>query len=134
MPKYFFSQFPTTYLTLCFSKSISIEHEALILLRKFAKIYFYLSLFFLVEPQILNMQCPSSKVEGSKLTLSCNATGNPPPNITWIWKDTGDVLGSNEELTFSAVNRSQTGNYQCLARNGIANSSTRTCSLEVFCK
>ena len=80
------------------------------------------------------MQCPSSLTEGSNVTLHCNATGNPPPNITWIWQDTGDVLGSSEQLTLTAVNPNQAGTYQCQAWNGIGNNSTRTCSLDVLCK
>ncbi|XP_022799235.1 deleted in malignant brain tumors 1 protein-like, partial [Stylophora pistillata] len=83
-------------------------------------------------PQVINMHCPSSPVLGSREIFFCNVTGNPFPNVTWIWEDTGDVLSRSEELTFSAVNRSQAGNYQCLAWNGIGNSSTRTCSLDVF--
>ena len=80
------------------------------------------------------MQCPISISEGSNVTLHCNVTGNPPPNITWIWQDTGDVLGSSQQLALIAINRSQTGNYQCHTWNGIGNSSTETCSLDVFCK
>ena len=89
---------------------------------------------FAVKSQVLNIQCPTSITEGSNVSLHCNATGNPPPNITWIWQDTGDVLGSSEQLTLTAVNRSQAGTYQCQAWNGIGNSSTETCSLDVFCK
>ena len=80
------------------------------------------------------MQCPTSITEGSDVSLHCNATGNPPPNITWIWQDTGDLLGSSEQLTLIAINRSQAGTYQCQAWNVIGNSSTITCSLDVFCK
>ena len=80
------------------------------------------------------MQCPTSITEGSNVTLHCNATGNPPPNITWIWQSTGDVLGSSKQLTLTAVNRSQAGTYQCLAWNGISSNSAGTCSLDVFCK
>ena len=79
------------------------------------------------------MQCPTSITEGMDVTLHCNATGNPPPNITWIWQKTGDVLGSSEQLTLTAVSRSQVGTYQCQAANGIGNSS-RTCQFDVFCK
>ena len=79
------------------------------------------------------MQCPTSITEGSDVTLHCIATGNPLPNITWIWQDTGDVFGSSEQLTLTAVNRSQAGTYQCFAWNGIGNSS-RTCQFDVFCK
>ena len=80
------------------------------------------------------MQCPTSITEGSDVTLHCLATGNPPPNITWIWQNTGDVLGSSEQLTLTAVNRSQAGTYQCLAWNGIYNNATSACLLDVFCK
>ena len=89
---------------------------------------------FSVEPQVRIMQCPTSITEGIDVTLHCYATGNPPPNITWIWQNTGDVLSSSEQLTLTAVNRSQAGTYQCQAWNGISNSSTETCSLDVFCK
>ena len=91
-------------------------------------------IIFSVEPQVFNMYCPTSITEGSNVSLHCNATGNPPPNITWIWQNTEDVLGSSEQLTLTAVNRSQAGTYQCQAWNGIGNSSTETCSLDVFCK
>ena len=78
------------------------------------------------------MQCPTSITEGSNVTFHCKATGNPPPNITWIWQDTGDVLGISEQLTLTAVSRSQAGTYQCLAWNGIGISSVRDCLLDVF--
>ena len=78
------------------------------------------------------MQCPTSITEGSDVTIHCNATGNPPPNVTWIWQDTGDVLGSSEQLTLIAVNRTQAGTYQCHAWNGIGISSVRDCLLDVL--
>ena len=90
--------------------------------------------FFSVEPQVLNIECPTSITEGSNVTLQCNATGNPPSNFTWIWQNTGDVLGSSEQLTLIAVNRTQAGTYQCLASNGIGNNATSACLLDVFCK
>ncbi|XP_020609292.1 limbic system-associated membrane protein-like, partial [Orbicella faveolata] len=69
----------------------------------------------LVEPEVSTQECPSPVTEGSNVTLHCNASGNPPPSITWIWQDTGDVLTHRELLTLTAVNRSQAGSYQCLA-------------------
>ena len=90
--------------------------------------------FRIDEPLVLNLECPASIIEGHNATLHCNATGNPPPNINWIRKDTGDVLGTNEQLTLTDVRRSEAGTYQCSAWNGIGNNSTRTCSVDVYCK
>ena len=91
-------------------------------------------LFLLGDPLVLNFECPTSVIEGYDATLHCNATGNPLPNITWIQQDTKDVLGTTKQLTLTAVNRNKTGTFQCIAWNGIGNNSTRTCTLDVFCK
>lgn len=91
-------------------------------------------IIFAVEPEVSTQECPSPVTEGSNVTLHCNASGNPPPSITWIWQDTGDVLTRRELLILTAVNGSQAGSYQCLASNGIGNNSTRTCNLDVLCK
>lgn len=80
------------------------------------------------------MHCPTKIVEGSNITLHCNATGNPAPNIVWIWWYTGSVLGRTEKLTLTDVDRGQTGAYLCRAWNGIGSNSTRTCSLDVYCE
>ena len=93
-----------------------------------------ITFFFIVEPLVLNLECPRLLFEGYNATLHCNATGNPPPNINWIRKDTGVVLGTNEQLALTDVRRSEAGTYQCSAWNGIGNNSTRTCSLDVYCK
>lgn len=86
------------------------------------------------HPQIFDMHCPTTIVEGSNVTLHCNVTGNPLPNIVWIWRYTGSVLGRSEKLTLTDVNRSQTGTYLCRAWNGIGSNSTRTCGLDVYCE
>ena len=97
-------------------------------------ICFFFFFFFSVEAQVQALHCPSSVTEGSSVNLQCNATGNPSPNITWIWQDTGIVLGSNGHFVLVDVHRSHTGIYQCHAWNGIGNSSINTCYLDVFCK
>lgn len=80
------------------------------------------------------MHCPTTTVEGGNVTLHCNAIGNPSPNITWVWQDTGYVLGRSEKLTLKEVDRSQTGTYLCRAWNGIGGNSTRACNLNLYCK
>ena len=93
-----------------------------------------LVLTFTVEPTVSVKPCPSSYTEGSNVTLYCNATGNPLPNVAWINQGTGEILTSNEQLILTAVNRSQAGPYQCHASNGIVRNFTRTCTLDVLCK
>ena len=110
-----------------------------ILFYRYSKIFQLISsvfvfFFFSVEAQVQALHCPSSVTEGSSVNLQCNATGNPSPNITWIWQDTGIVLGSNGHFVLVDVHRSHTGIYQCHAWNGIGNSSINTCYLDVFCK
>ncbi|XP_078379803.1 hemicentin-1-like isoform X4 [Oculina patagonica] len=84
------------------------------------------------KPSVSVQLCPSSFTEGSNVTLHCNATGNPPPTITWIQRKTGDILASSEQLFLAAVNRSQAGPYQCHASNGIGSNSSRICNLDVL--
>ncbi|XP_022778506.1 scavenger receptor cysteine-rich domain-containing group B protein-like, partial [Stylophora pistillata] len=84
------------------------------------------------ESRAQALQCPSLVTEGSSVHLQCIAIGNPPPNITWIWKGTGDVLGGNEQLILFDVHRNQAGTYQCHAWNGIGNGSISTCRLDVL--
>ena len=86
------------------------------------------------ESRAQALQCPSLVTEGSSVHLQCIATGNPLPNITWIWKGTGDVLGGNEQLILFDVHRNQAGTYQCHAWNGIGNGSISTCRLDVLRK
>nr|XP_058955959.1 B-cell receptor CD22-like [Pocillopora verrucosa] len=60
-------------------------------------------------------------VEGVKMSLQCNVTAaNPEPNITWYSATGNDTVLSNAvHLTFSNISRSNSGNYFCVAENGI---------------
>ena len=113
-----------------------VQKRNFILFYRYSKVFKLTSsaVFFSVETQVQALHCPSSVTEGSSVNLQCNATGNPFPNITWIWRDTGIVVGSNDHLILLNVHRSHTGIYQCHAWNGIGNSSISTCYLDVFCK
>ncbi|XP_053706380.1 protein turtle homolog A isoform X2 [Synchiropus splendidus] len=57
-------------------------------------------------------------VVGSDLSLECEATGNPPPTISWS-KD-GSIIDSRPEngvLLLKAVNMQSAGQYSCQASN-----------------
>ena len=64
------------------------------------------------------------------ISLVCLASGTPLPNITWNREGEGDIDNSSEsrvvnathvtsELTLVATGQQDTGQYNCLADNGI---------------
>ena len=87
---------------------------------------------FTVPPKSAIQNCPSHVTEGHNVTLYCNATGNPPPEVAWI--RSGDVLVKDSVHVISAINRSLSGIFQCMAWNGIGNNYTANCTVDVHCK
>ncbi|XP_076036266.1 neurotrimin-like [Oratosquilla oratoria] len=88
----------------------------------------------LVPPDILNDETSSDTTvsEGDDVTLRCQATGHPTPNITWKREDGkpivsklaprefiqhDEIQGSN--LTLHQVTRRQMGAYLCMASNKV---------------
>lgn len=93
-----------------------------------------------------SQQTPAGLVtvsEGSNANLSCRATGNPSPDITWRREDnepiflnglqTSDGLtkveGSSIQLT--SVSRLNSGAYLCIASNGVQPSASKRQILDV---
>ena len=80
--------------------------------------------------------------EDSTVTLSCNATGKPTPNITWTrvtvnGTTDGVPLHPVVDGTFliSNINRSSNGStYRCTATNGVGDPVNRTVTVTVRCK
>ncbi len=70
-------------------------------------------------------------MENKEVTFHCTATGNPTPKITWI-KD-GETVAQGDILSFKA-NRNHSGNYWCLAQNGLDITVNGSASLDVQCK
>ena len=75
------------------------------------------------------------------MTLSCDATGNPVPTISWT-KD-GSPIGSsyrislsadNKQLTIMNLNRTDSEEYQCVADNSLGNDTSNVATLNVQCK
>ena len=71
---------------------------------------------------------------GADITLTCSATGEPPPTITWTKVlDNGSdsvVLFTGEQFALSN-NRSNAGTYRCTAGNGIGNPVNHTARLTI---
>ena len=75
------------------------------------------------------------------MTLSCNASGNPEPTISWT-KD-GSPINSNsrnslsednKQLTIANVNRTDSGEYRCVASNSVGNKTSNAATLDIKCK
>ena len=81
-------------------------------------------------------QLPSSTIatENSNITLHCNATGNPPPNITWTKDGSNTVLYQGESFTISSISSGQAGLYVCTAWNGVGSKANASATVAVYCK
>ena len=81
-------------------------------------------------------QRPSSKVvvEGENVTLHCNATGNPAPNITWTKDGSSTVLYQGETYSIVNIQRQATGDYTCTAWNGVGGKANVTATVNVHCE
>ena len=76
---------------------------------------------------------------GSVVTLSCNATGKPVPNITWtrVWKngtDSGEKISMDGFYIISKTSRSSSGTYRCTASNGVGIPANQTTEVNVGSK
>ena len=71
-------------------------------------------------------------VEGSSRNLTCNVSGIPPPNVTWIEEGSGQRTPGNV-LRLIDIYRNQSGEYRCEARNRCGNKSVST-FVDVLCK
>lgn len=77
------------------------------------------------------------------MTLSCNATGNPQPTISWTRNGFPVNTSNNSSISFSEdkklltitnVNRTDSGEYRCLANNSLGNETSDVARLDVQCK
>ena len=75
------------------------------------------------------------------MSLSCNATGNPVPKISWT-KDGSPVSNNsrislsqdNKQLNITNVSRTDSGEYRCVASNSVGNETSNAAKLDVQCK
>ena len=77
-------------------------------------------------------------VEGNKLLLTCNASGEPEPSMSWTRIGSSNVLSVSPSLTIVNVSRPGTADnliqYQCTASNGVGTPATATVYVTVVCK
>ena len=93
-------------------------------------------------PEITVYPEAQTKTEGENVTLSCNVSGNPAPTLI-SWTRNGTAVNSSGRFNFSAdkkqltitnVDRKDSGEYQCVARNSLGSASSNAATLNVQCK
>ena len=69
-------------------------------------------------------------------TLTCNASGDPNPNITWTKSGVpaSQFNASGYVLHLVDVKREDAGSYICTASNGFGNSATAIDIVNIRCK
>ena len=72
--------------------------------------------------------------EGFDLTLLCNSTGKPPPNITWTRVSEDELLFVGNPWHIANINRTYSGTYRCIADNGVPSPVNSTISINVLCE
>ena len=93
-----------------------------------------------MPPRIANVSNDQVACEGSLVTLSCNATGKPTPNISWTkvednGRDSAPLLPAVDgKYVMSNIQRSANGTYRCTADNGVGAPVNRTVRVKVECK
>ena len=94
-------------------------------------------LLFSEPPAISPSSFNSPYNEGTKVDVTCNATGKPVPTVTWFREGSSKVYSTGEgsaALSFSSVSRSDAGQYRCKANNTAGTRETGALSLVVHCK
>ena len=97
---------------------------------------------FIVAPLITTQPQSEPVSEGKNVTLSCNASGNPVPAISWT-RDGSLVSSGDQRISFEAGNRGLTitnvsrvdsGEYRCVADNSEGNDTSNATTLDVQCE
>ena len=96
------------------------------------------------KPEITAHPQSVAKTEGDNVTLSCNNTANPIGKISWIRNrfpvDTSHnssrirFSADKKQLTITNVNRTDSGEYRCVASNELGNDTSNAAKLDIQCK
>ncbi|KAM9313307.1 intercellular adhesion molecule 5-like [Gastrophryne carolinensis] len=87
------------------------------------------------KPHILSIDiAPSLHGEGDKVTLTCQADGLPEPTYSWNVPSSNVTFSpNNQTVTVENLQKSQLGNYECIAHNQHG-TATRENVLELVAK
>ena len=87
---------------------------------------------FFLEPSLIRPFTKKNINEEEDLAIMCNATGTPPPNVSWVKTSDGERT-FGKQLVFTDIIRTEAGEYRCEASNLCGNAS-ESVEIDVFCK
>ena len=96
-----------------------------------------------VAPELTTTPKSQTTSEGSNVTFSCVASGVPEPSLSWTINGTAinvtadpriNLTADGQQLTVTNVNRTDSGEYICLASNKVGNVTSTAAKLTVQCK
>ena len=87
---------------------------------------------FLVPVQFTEVPQNITVNTSTPLFLSCDASGFPEPKIRW--EKSGTYLPHTKQLNIPSSNRSDAGEYVCIASNGVRQEKTVRAYITVQCK
>ena len=85
------------------------------------------------RPNITEISRNLALNESNDVTLSCNATGKPPPNVMWSRPGNKGKKYPGSVLPLKNISREQDGEYWCTATNRVGN-ATASVRVTVNCK
>ncbi|KAM7440132.1 hypothetical protein ABFA07_010626 [Porites harrisoni] len=89
-----------------------------------------------VPPRMTVLPARQSRITlGTNFTLTCNASGDPTPNITWTKEGltAAQFNVSGHKLFLVNVKREDVGSYKCTADNGYGTPATSLAVVDVKC-
>jgi len=69
--------------------------------------------------------------ERKNVTMYCNATGRPAARLYWVRVRDGTTVASGNTLHITAADRSDRGEYRCVADNGVGSPAIKSAYLDV---
>ena len=93
----------------------------------------------LVPANITRISGDTTVLEGDNLQLTCEALGQPEPNITWTIEKPGNqgntvVVQEGKVLNITNINRNASGTFTCTAYNGFSKKESLPVHVNVTCE